>query len=144
MTGTKILHLWRFQTHSHAHSSRENTEGHFKPREKSKRLTSLSVHELAGAKPETYRLSLMDEYVIQHKALIMCGKDEFDMIGSLEIANTHREVPTVQQVYPESVPIVADTDQKKQLITGKTSTNDILVIYMLLAQRKYHHEKVSP
>lgn len=51
----------------------------------------------------------------------MCGKDEFDIIGSLEIANTHRDFPTVQI-----------QTRKKQLITAKTSTDDILVIYMFL------------
>lgn len=48
---------------------------------------------LAVAKPATYCLSLIGEFVMSQKALIMCGNDEFDIICSLEMANTHRDVP---------------------------------------------------
>lgn len=64
----------------------------------------------------------------------MCGNDEFDIIGSLEIANTHRDVPAVL-LLPNEFPDCSRYRPEKQVITGKTSTNYILVIYMLLAQR---------
>lgn len=60
----------------------------------------------------------------------MCGKDEFDIIGSLEKANTHRDFPTVQ------------IQTRKN--TAKTSTDDILVIYMFLHKENVIMGKISP
>lgn len=137
MTGTKILHLRGFQTHSHAHSSWESTEGNFKPREKSVGTLCFSRCETSNILPLSYwwicnvaqGIDNVWEWWIQHHLFFGNGK-----------YTQRRSSSFTLQVYPESVQIVADTDQKNKWSPVKHLLKyDVLVIYMLYSTFKKSH-----